>query len=394
MSFFVLHGLETCPRQWALSAAEYPNIWDKRGYPRPLRRATIEGTVVHLSLQNIAYALAQRGCSSLADENAVSTLRELGGYTAVVFKSLDQVLRSYEANPRATPMLEAMRSRLESRIPELRAKVQKLLARIDPKPSSSGSRTRSDRRAGTARRELANGVYTEIELRADQLGWHGVADLITISDTACEIRDFKTGALAENHQFQLQVYALLWARDRQLNPKGRLATRLVLSYDWGDTDVPALGDDELRLLEDELRGKTTRALADLHYDPPEARPSPDNCSYCPVRQLCEDYWAWHAQQSSDNQSYKNGYGDIQMKVSGQHGPRSWDGVVEAGLGLKAGLPILLRTAEIASAVGSGQQLRLLNVHVSRDDEDVAEVNDSPPLIVATMGASSEAFLVT
>ena len=169
MSFSVLLELEACPRRWALSAAKYPNIWDKRGYPRPLQAATLEGTVVHLSLRKIASALAQRDCSSLADESAVATLRELGGYSAVVMTSLEQALQSYEVNPRATPILDVIRYRLETRVPELRTKVQRLLARIDPKPSMGGSNTSVGNPGGRSRRKLGNGSYAEIELRADQL---------------------------------------------------------------------------------------------------------------------------------------------------------------------------------------------------------------------------------
>ena len=84
MSYSTLSDLEACPRRWALSAAEYPNVWEGSGYPRPPRQAALEGTVVHLSLQKITHALVGSGCASLSDENVISTLRKLGGYTAVV----------------------------------------------------------------------------------------------------------------------------------------------------------------------------------------------------------------------------------------------------------------------------------------------------------------------
>jgi hypothetical protein len=74
MSFSTLLGLETCPRRWALSAAEYPSVWSKRGYPRPLQPAALEGTIVHLSLQRVTAALVERGCPSLFDESAIGSV--------------------------------------------------------------------------------------------------------------------------------------------------------------------------------------------------------------------------------------------------------------------------------------------------------------------------------
>jgi hypothetical protein len=190
------------------------------------------------------------------------------------------------------------------------------------------------------------------------------------------------------------VYALLWARDRELNPDGRLADRLVLSYDEGDVEVPALGEEELHHLEDELRRRTTQALADLQVDPPQARPGPEICVYCPVRQLCEEYWPWHARHGLGSESARTGFGDVQIKVAAQHGPSSWDGAVESGPGLKVGGSILLRTADLRVDLHPGQRLRLLNVHMNVPDEEPVEGRRPDPAVVATMGASSEVFLIT
>ena len=393
MSFSTLMELERCPRRWALSAAQYPDIWDKRGYPRPLQPAALEGTVVHLSLQKVASALVKRGCPSLSHESAVATLRELGGYTAVVLSSLEQALQSYEGNPRAALVLDGIRHRLTTRVPELRARVQRFLARIHPESRTDLSKMAVSHPTDESRRKLLHGSYAEVQLRADQLGWHGIADLLTISNEACEIREFKTGVSAQEHQFQLHIYALLWARDRDLNPNGRLATKLVLSYGEGDAELPAPGAEELCRLEDELQRRTAQVLADLQVAPPEARASQENCAYCPVRQLCEEYWPWYAQQYSSNESPRTGVMDVQIKLSGQHGPRSWDGVVESGPGLRIGGSILLRTANFPFDLHPGQRVRLLNVQKNVSEEEPIEEQRSDPPVVVTMCASSEAFLV-
>ena len=393
MSFSTLSDLEACPRRWALSAAKYPHVWKHRGYPRPLQSAALEGTVVHLSLQKITRALVERGCPSLSDEKATSTLRELGGYTAIVLSSLERALQSYEGNPRATPVLDGIRHRLTARVPELRSRVQRLLTRIRPAECRAGGSAKAVSYPGVeSRSQLMHGSYAEVELRAEEMGWRGFADLLTLSGTQCEFRDFKTGVRKQEHEFQICTYALLWARDRDLNPAGRLADRLVLSYDEGDVEIPAPSEEEVRRLEDGLRKRTAEAFANLQADPPEARPSRQNCQYCPVRHLCEEYWHSHTRQRVSNESAQTGFGDVQIRLTGQHGPSSWDGVIESGLGLKGGGPILLRTTNLQFELHSGQQVRLLNVHISVPYKEPVE--EKQRTIAATMGANSEAFMLS
>lgn len=391
MSFSVLSDLEACPRRWALSAADYPHVWKHRGYPHAPRPAALEGTVVHVTLRRITSALVERGCPSLLDESAISTLRELGGYTAIIMRSVERTLHPYERNPRATPVLDGIRHRLAARIPELRSRVQRFLSRIHLESRaarSGGARTHPE---GESRNQLQHGSHSEVKLRASELGWLGVADLLTLSTTHCEIRDFKTGTLKPEHASQLRTYALLWARDRDLNPSGRPADRLVLSYDDGDIEVSAPTGYALRSLEEELRERTSAALAGLQTNPPEARPSPENCGYCSVRHLCEEYWQWYARQSGSSELPKSPFADIQIRLIGRHGPSSWDGGVEFSSNVKAGEPILLRTANLRFELYPGQRLRLLNVHISMPIEE--SIEDARHLVVATMGVSSEAFLI-
>ena len=43
--------IDECPRRWALSAADYPDLWSGRGYPQKLQVAALAGSVVHLALE-------------------------------------------------------------------------------------------------------------------------------------------------------------------------------------------------------------------------------------------------------------------------------------------------------------------------------------------------------
>ncbi len=392
MSFSTLTELEICPRHWALVTAEYPDVWDNRGYPSMPRTSTLEGTIVHLSLQKITDALAENSCPSLVEQSAVSTLRQLGGYTAIIMDSLERALLPYTENPRASKVLDGIRARLVAKIPELRTRVQRYLARIRLEPRAIVRGKTAVHPGEGPRAALQHGTYTEVFLQSSKLGWRGVADMLTLSTTKCEIRDFKTGAPKEEHQVQLWTYALIWARDIGLNPSGRLADKLVLSYDQRDVEVPALEASKLCSLEDEIMKRTDAALADFQSGDSRARMSLKNCMYCAVRHLCEEYWDWLARHYPKDEETKGKYTDIQIKLSSRHGPSSWNGEVEYGPAMEAGTAILLRTENLALDLPRGQRLRLLNVHVSVPNEET-EPKNGHHLVVATMGSWSEIFLL-
>ena len=392
MSFSTLMEMEACPRRWALNAAVYPDLWKSPGYPRLPNSAAMEGTLVHLSLQTIMVALVERGCSSLLDESAISVLRELGGYTAITLRSLEQTVQPYEQNPRAAPLLAGIRRRLSARVPVLRSKVQRFLSRIRPEGHSDILIRPATQTRSKSRRQLAQGSHAEVELRAPNLGWRGFADLLNLSAARCEIRDFKTGDSKRQHELQLQIYALLWAQDRDLNPTGRFADELVLSYSEGDVNVAAPSETELHFLEQQLRERSISALASVKEEPPAARPSTENCEFCAVRHLCEDYWNWLSRTKIENDVSSGRFSDLQIKLSVQHGPNSWDGEIEVGSNLRVGGPVFLRTSNSNFDLRPRQRLRILNVRLSVTEEEPIETQTNP--VVATMGANSEIYLLS
>jgi hypothetical protein len=228
VSVSTLSEIESCPRRWALNSAEYPELWGRRGYPPRLSVPSLTGSVIHLTLQTITKALARAGCDSLQHEDAVQVMRSLGGYTKVINNCIERILQRFASNPRASPMMEIAVRTLQSRIPEMRAQVQTLLGRIKLQKSSPLGVLPDQ--GGRPRTPLGPGTYPELELRVPRIGWHGVADLLLLSNNSCSIVDFKTGEPDDSHRFQLRVYALLWSRDVDLNPAGRKVDRLTLSY--------------------------------------------------------------------------------------------------------------------------------------------------------------------
>lgn len=386
MTVTTLGKVEACPRRWALSTAYYPELWSGRGYPPRVQLSSLSGSVVHLALEEITRALVRARCQSFQDPIALQVMKELGGYTKIVNDCIDRAIKRLASSPRAHHGLEFAARSLRAQVPEFRTRVQTMLCRVRlpwvQVRHAEGS-------VPTARGPLTTGAYPEIDLRAEQIGWKGKADLLVLSSEVCEIIDFKTGAPGEEHIFQIQVYALLWSRAAVLNPNRRRADRLILAYSSGDVEVAAPTDSELDDLERQLVARAAAARAAISQRPPEAKPSPEHCIYCDVRHLCTAYWATETQRLIGHAMSDRRVTDITIRITGRHGPSSWDAVVEGCPIVKRGQRLLLRADNRPLPLRTGQVVRLLSVYVSESSEE-----DLESVVIATMGAGSEVFSVS
>lgn len=382
MSVSTYEEIEECPRRWALSVAEYPELWHGRGYPPKLQVAGLAGSIVHLALEIIMKQFVRAGVASLSDPSAPHVLRELGGYTRIVEECVERTLKRYVDNPRATALMEHAQRTLRGQVPTLRARVQSMLSRLRlPKSTPSAPATSAAKSGGPpSRLPLINGIYPEVEVRAKSIGWKGKVDLLVLGDDVCEITDFKTGAGNEKHKLQVRMYAVMWRLDDELNPSGRAVDRLLLAYDSGNVDVVPPSASEIDELGHELLARRQAAEAALAAHPPLANPNTETCRYCGVRQLCDAYWASTAQVVSDDGRYC----DIELEITGRHGPTSWDAVFVRARDLPAKMPALLRLQQHRE-FKEGARVRVLDGALTRDSED-----DAAPAIV-TLGVLSEAY---
>lgn len=377
MSVSTANEIEACPRRWLLGNAAYPNLWSKRGYPPRANIKALGGTAVHYALEFLTKAFMRAGCSELASEEATTLLRELGGFSKVLEVATGRVLAELEDNPRARSLIESARRALRSQLPTLRASTQALFGRLQLR-SRPGTKWRS---SGTERRPLAGGSYAELEVRDPRIGWKGKIDLFLLTTSECEIVDFKTGMRDHDHPDQVRTYAVLWERDRELNPTGRAATRMTLSYVDGEVDVPIPSESETAALVERLNVRQKLLVAAIANAPGSARPNGETCRYCHVRQLCTDYW----NTSELDIDAGTTFCDLDVRVTSQHGPRSWDVVVERSPHPSLRGVALLREAEEHLPVGVGQSLRILGARLAapEHDEDV---------VVIQLVSTTEAFL--
>ena len=320
MSYSVLSDLEACPRRWALEHATYSDVWTGRGYPPPASLSAMAGRVVHRALELLLKASASVPDSLVGATALVFALRELDGLSVLLRRVVDQVVESYQGNPRASATLDRTRDDLIARIPKLRAQTQAHIARLAPNlPVRQGSHAST---GGLGTGALGDGSFPEMLIQSSVLGWKGIVDLLTISGEQVEIVDFKTGSHSPLHAEQLMVYAVLWKDDQRRNPTARDATQLRVSYSGDEVVLDGPPIDVLDGLRDDLRRRTDAALELTVGREPLARPTADNCEWCSVRHLCEDYWATFGpivtRQLSDYL-----LSDLELVVKSRNGPRSY-----------------------------------------------------------------------
>ena len=381
MSVTACAQIEQCPRRWALSTADYPDVWNGRGYPPALQVATLAGSVVHLAIEIILKRITRAGLSSVSDPAAPQVLRELGGFTRLVEDCVGRILGRYVDNPRAGAQMEHARRTLRGQVPQMRVRVQSMLSRLRlPNAPSAVAAATSPPDGPPRRLPLKNGIHPEVEVRAQSIRWKGKLDLLAVGPDSCTITDFKTGMPDEAHKVQVRAYAVMWRLDDELNPSGRLADRLVLAYEGQDVDVSPPGAPEIEDLSRDMVARRQAAEGALATRPPPARPDIETCRYCNVRQLCDAYWASANPFVSDD----GRFGDVELRIVRRHGPTSWDAVVLRARDLPEKAPALLRLPDHGE-LAKGAKVRVLNGALVRDPED------NTVHVVVTVGVLSEVF---
>jgi hypothetical protein len=150
--------------------------------------------------------------------------------------------------------------------------------------------------------------------------------------------------------------------------------------------APSLG--ELAALERDLVARAEAARRSVASDSPEAKPSLENCGFCGVKQLCDDYWTVDPQRqlARTRTSEKDSYRDVEITITGRHGPFSWDAVLE--LDGEPPKSVLVRSSSGDLDLQNGTRARILDVHIGTVSEDQTE-----PMIL-TVGSFSEVYQST
>lgn len=381
-SYSSLKEVETCPRRFALSRADYPELWNQRGYPRTPNPAAIKGDVVHGSLEVILKAMVKSRCPSTRSATAVAVLRELGGYTAVAEDVMVRQLSRFDGNPRVDgDRRENLARVLSDWIPEAREQIQTYLNHMDLTVASAIPEPPSSKESGSlpARRPAVQGDHPEQELVAERLRLNGRLDLLTVGPASVSIVDFKTGAEDPSHYDQLRLYALLWDADSVVNPEGLPVSSLTAAYPRHEVRIAVPDGHQLAQLASDLGERVARADARVAADVPPATVG-DHCGVCNVRALCDTYWTTETPEVAEVAD--GTWFDLQGTVAREHGVKSYV-VREAG----SGRDVLVRTPSPSSALPIGHDVRILGARriIDPDEEDA---------LIVSLNSASETFQLT
>jgi PD-(D/E)XK nuclease superfamily len=384
LSYSSFREITACPRRWALGNADYSKSLSVSEYPGRLRKRTIAGQVAHLALQRVAEVLHAAGCVSPNDANVSAALRRVGGISKVLEACGEELIGSHQEDPRAAPYLDQLQDDLVRRLPTLRQTVQGALQRIFGTSETPSEATSTHRRETGP---LGPGFHPEVNLAPSDLPWSGWADAIKLSSEQCEIIDYKTGGEDPAHAKQLRLYALLWARDRRLNPDARLATHLTIVYPGVSRTVDVPDVTDLARMEAELQGLPDRVAATLRQIPPAAVVSADTCRFCDVKQLCSDYWEVGA-RAKLIESVSSPVRSLEIQVSARLGLRSWSALVTFDPWLEPGSQAVLvgpSTAEYRPGV----RLRIIDGRVESREREPTHVYLAPATEVFTLSDGAE-----
>lgn len=257
-SYSALRAWRKCPKRWWLERCSYPNT-ERSYYPVPINAGALEGQLIHQVVEEWGKALrrgeapgSMRTQFKIALREAIPTLKDnprVDSGRVVAAVSLDTcVSKGYDLTRDLEPY--AFNSRelsydLKDEAYDFPAGAEELWITVDEPPLKG----QLDR--------VRNGVVT----------------------------DYKTGTSDAEHTDQLLFYAVLWWLKYNERP-----VRLELRYPSSVVDVPVPGVDELGTLVDGFRSEINVARTAIEQGNPQTRPSAETCRYCPVRQLCDDYW--------------------------------------------------------------------------------------------------------
>jgi RecB family exonuclease len=376
-SFSSIREIGTCPRRWALKHAAYPSVWPGRGYPQRPSWPSVRGSLLH--------SCAERVVKLVASEHleAHEAVRRLGGYPAMLSNELDQLLEANHTNPRYLDQEVNIRRTFAQDGPAMRRDLQRLISGLPKAASHPASQATMRQEAA-----LGSGVYAEVDIRAPDLALTGRVDLLHITDEGASIVDFKTGAAHPEHERQLQLYALIWRKDSNLNPSGQVPSDLALRYSSGEVRVEPPDDAELTNLEEGIQQETSSAIDALRQPVPPAIPEPEKCRLCDVRHLCGAYWMsgiWRSEPSGGVDSHLSWFGDIDVQLNHHHGPRSWDAhlLTDANDYVE---PVRIRFWSAVSALAAGTRLRVLGAQLQR-------LESSEPVTEVFVSRTTEWFIV-
>lgn len=306
LSFSTYQQLTKCPKQWFLLNSEYPEIWSKKGYPRKVNEFTIMGSAVHQSLEIIIDKMKEESID-FGSKNYIRLIKELGGLRNILKGEIEQLLdqSQYSENPRYLRVrknlsLKIKKNLLETYFRQLRTLLAKLNLPVKSETNKQISKKSS--------RELPS-VMTERYVQSEAMKWKGIIDLVINDGNGVKLIDFKTGKEKDSHKDQLELYQVIWMDDDHVNELP--VKELSIKYPKVEKCYEPLEISEAESLKAKYKD-ITEELKENNLSEFSASPSEENCKYCDVKQICNEFW--ETMQPSEDKDF--GDSEIEIQANG------------------------------------------------------------------------------
>ena len=254
-----LASLRKCPLQWQM---KYSAWGDSPRHPGTPNKKRIAGSVIHDLLEAMFRHLGRAGRPPRGSEAFRAAMRSLD-VGQVLRGLIDRAENDWSNHPRTKG------SPLSLDAGDIRKRAFHTF-RASYRPSTAKSNPTRTQTAGMP-------LGSEVPVEDEELRLRGRVDLAR----PAELVEFKTGAPSPDHERQLELYALVWSRQRGVFPK------LTLVYPGESRSWPT-DADRLEGVRQTLADDVAEFDAALQQEAP-AHPG-DHCRYCPVRSFCDPYW--------------------------------------------------------------------------------------------------------
>lgn len=363
MSFSTLTDIESCPLRWGLTKSQYRSEWCRTGYPVKPNMAAILGLITHASLEIVIQQATTRTESNFG-ERITAVLRSVGGVSAIVETSMQNTVAEYDSNPRAALVIKEIESKHIEIRAQIRVAVQAALYELATLKLHLQDKPTPTRMGAPKKSPLSAGIYSEIALNGKN-GWYGKIDLLIVEEDGVRLEDFKTGVPKEKDVEQILIYAWLWGSDQTRNPAARLPGSLMIRYPSQLQTVPTPTLADLQNLETELLERTDEIRSAIIDGEFPSRPSNENCKYCTVRQLCNDYW----NPESLARVSETRFGDVEATVIEILNARMWRLKITRGFCPDMPKKVYVRGNLPTKQITAGETIRLLDVYLDTQPTD-------------------------
>lgn len=361
-SFSSLEQIAACPHGWQLQNSRYDG-WDR--YPSRPNTAAVEGRIVHYLLEKLFRSLACHGMPLIGSEAFRKCINEID-----ISLTISRLIRDYEERIALNPRGHGFQ--LRSSVQQLRNKVVQIFRdqydKIRQNTPPSIIRYSYDHlpkqtfnKSANPNNDIAallhtNRVLTELKLEHKELPFVGIIDFVWLDDDGIRISDFKSGAYRSDHREQVLMYALLLKSHLECLPK-----EAFIVYPGKSERVEVDENTATNALHD-LENKINNANRELNIVPARGNFN-DDCQYCQVRQLCDQYWI--SLSNNPQQLKKIGPVDVEVEVTDIH---SGHGFVGKRIG-HDNLNVVYENniAKILPPITCGKRLRIIG-GVQKADE--------------------------